>query len=369
MKERSGAWNFYSHRIKVRIEGFRTERLINQAAEAGIIMRDICIVSETELSGWIAASDIALLRRIAKSRYRITVCEGAGPGCRVRQTLKKPVTVTGAVLAAAIVTVQSFFIADIRIDGYKAIPEDSLRLCLEQAGVCEGAFRPQIDWDGARACLRETFPQLTWVQLVYDGRTVILNVEESSNRILSAEAEPDSDIFVPSYEQEKNCVSIVADRSGYIETISPLWGAAQAEPGDFVSEGDVLISGVVPMEPTTFEEDWPTEYYVHAKGEVTALVPYRLTFNQERYVEDEAEPGENTVANRREKTEEEVKAVLNQQIRLWAEENLPENAEIVNESLNFSVKNNIIEIGMTLEVRQQIGIEKEILVGSQNSDN
>ena len=63
-----------------------------------------------------------------------------------------------------------------------------------------------------------------------------------------------------------------------------LWGLAKAEPGDFVKKGQELISGVVPMEPTTFEEGWPTEYYVRAQGEITALVPYHEVFSQERYV-------------------------------------------------------------------------------------
>ena len=369
MKAKSGVWSFCSHRVKIRIEGFAIARLINKARDAEITMKNITLLSDTEAEGWIAAADLKKLRALGRSNYRITAVSGGGPVSAVRNIIARPVTLAGTLLASLIIAVQSMFVSTIEINGYKAIPEDSLRLCLEEAGIEEGAFRPQIDWEGARSALRETFPQLTWIQLVYDGRVVMLNVEESSNKILSAEAEPGSDIFLPSHSMEKSCVSIVADRSGYIETISPLWGQARVEAGDFVKKGDVLISGIVPIETTTFEEDWPTEYYVHAKGEITALVPYRLTFNQERYIADEARQGETTVINRREKTREEAEMVLAQQIRLWTEENLPENAEIVNESLNFSYKNNIIEIGMTLEVRQQIGIEKEISVGSQNSDH
>jgi len=369
LKGKSGVWSFYRQRVKVKIEGFNAGRLINLAHGAGILMRNVRIISDTEAEGWIGAADLNGLRGLAKSRYRITVTDRQGAEHRARRVLAKPVTIAGVFLASSIVIVQSMFIASVQIQGYRAIPEDSLRLCLEQAGVCAGSFRPAIDWEGARDSLRETFPQLTWIQLVYDGRKAVLNVHETGSRILSAEAEPGSDIFVPSGEQEKKYASIVAERSGYIEKISTLWGAAMAEPGDYVQEGDVLISGVVPMEPTTFQEDWPTEYYVRAKGEVTALVPYRLTFNQERYVCDEADEGQSVLADRREKTREEAEAVLNQQVRLWKKENLPENAEIVNESLNFSFKNNIITIGMTLEVRQQIGIEKEIVVGQENSDN
>ena len=369
MREQSAAWSFYSHRLCVRIEGFRADRLLNRACEAGIKIHDLKILSDTEAEGWIAAADLKKLRTIGKSAYRITVISGKGPRHRAVQLAGKPVTVVGILAACMIVAVQSLFVASIRIDGYQAIPEDSLRLCLEQSGIYEGVYRPAIDWEQARENLRTTFPQLTWIQLAYDGRTVLLNVAESSRRILSQEAGRDSNLFIPSGEQEQIYCDVVADCSGYVEKISALWGVPQVGAGDYVEEGAVLISGTVPMEPTTFEEDWPVEYYVRAQGEITALVPYRITFNQERYIQDTAGTGENTLADYREKTEEEALATVKQQIRLWIKENLPENAEIVNESLNFSRKNNIIESGVTLEVRRQIGIEKEIVVGQKNSDN
>ena len=120
---------------------------------------------------------------------------------------------------------------------------------------------------------------------------------------------------------------------------------------------------MVPIEPTVYGEDVPDEYMVRAKGEVWANVPYRLTFNQERYTEDKRNEGEKLVVCMRERTEKEVKEKVNSSIRLWAAENLPENAQILNKNLNFCYKGNIIEIGVTLEVRQQIGEEQEILVG------
>lgn len=71
---------------------------------------------------------------------------------------------------------------------------------------------------------------------------------------------------------------------------------------------------------------------------------------------------------RRKSPEKEAESKVNQQIRLWAKENLPENAEIINKNLNFIRKGNIIEVGVTLEVHQQIGKEQEIVFGQKNSD-
>ena len=53
----------------------------------------------------------------------------------------------------------------------------------------------------------------------------------------------------------------------------------------------IIMSGIVYVEDqkedkagTTFDENAPKEYYVRARGEVWARVPYRLTFRQERYL-------------------------------------------------------------------------------------
>ncbi len=379
MKEKYSVLNFYRRRLLVSIEGFRIERLVQKAFERGIAIRSLRIVSETRAEGWIAGADLKELRKMAKSLYHIKVIDGRGPEQKIRQAAAKPTAVIGTILAAAIVIVQSLFISEIRIDGYRAIPETELRKCLAEAGVSPGVFRPAVDWQKAEAALDKTFPQLSWIQLVYDGRVVYLNVSESRGKILSGSedsAEQNSDIFTPAQKDEGGCISIYADCSGYIESMSTLWGLALVEPGDYVEKGQELISGVVPMEATTFEEGWPTEYYVRAKGQIIARVPYHEVFSQERYIRGEdvpaGEDGENggtVIVNRGEKTREQAEAVVNQQIRLWAKENLPEKAEIINKSLNFCYKKNIMDVGVTLEVRREIGIEKEIPVGQENSDN
>ena len=384
---------------------------------------------------------------------------------QTRALLRRPMLVIGVLLAASMVIAESFFVAAVTIDGYRAIPESALRDCLAASGVREGVYRPGIDWGQAEAALFETFPQIMWVRLVYDGRLVVLEVAETGHQIIRGESELAADeekLFIPAPEPQNGYCNIVAARSGYIERIDPLWGDAMAEPGDYVKKGQILIRGQIPIETTTFDENAPKEYYVRARGEVWARVPYRLTFRQERYLRsaqvereqagayaaqsgqaqredvqsgqaaqmkqtqsedaqsrqtaqpeqaqsEDAQDGQTAqmkqtqseaaqsgqaaqqgqtqnedaragkadasdtqggpavVSNRVEKTQEQAKAKVEQQIRIWAKENLPENAEIVKKSLNFTQKENIIEVGVTLEVRRQIGKEQEIVFGTEDS--
>ena len=368
MKEKYRELSFFSHRVQIKIEGYKLDRLLNKAMKGGLDIKSVQIRSDTELSCWVSPSDLKKIRKLARSLYKITVLRRNGPLPRMRRFFRSPAGVIGCVLACALVITQSLFVSAIQVNGYKGIPETELRKCLEEQGVYEGAYRPEIDWDRAEKALFDTFPEITWVQLVYSGRLVILNLSETNR-----------DIYDGSQDEElPRYTNIVAEQSGYLESIDAYYGAAQFEAGDYVEKGDILISGCVPVEPTTFQEDDPTEYYVRAQGSVWARVPYRLTFYQERYLRGDTgdtatekkslEEGTSLITNKKEKTEEEVKKKAEQQIRIWTKENLPENAEIINKSLNFSYKENIIEVGVTLEVRRQIGIEEEAVIGETDSD-
>ena len=374
--------NFSVHRVKIKIEGFRIDRLLDKAMKRGLDVRNIRIISPLQAVCWVTPQDLAELKKMAKALYKITEEEHRGPEYRVRKFIRTPLKVAGVVVVLALVISQSFFVKTIEVSGYKAIPETLLRECLSESGVSEGAYRPAIDWNAAENHVYETFPQITWLQLVYDGRKVFLNISESESPIVTEEF---------SREEERKYTNIVASRSGYIETVSIYRGMLLVEEGEFVRKGQVLVSVYVPTEPTVYEEDWPKSYYVRCSGEIWAKVPYRLTFNQERYVsghegdghkgdghegdgasgaaaEKGAAAGGGVVSSKREKSEDEIRAKANQQLRQWIKENLPEEAEILNKDLNFSYKENIIEVGVTLEVRQQIGEEQEILIGEESTD-
>lgn len=347
--------NFSVHQVTIKIEGFRIDKLLDRGMKAGICFRNIKYDSPLAATLEITPYDLEKLKKISGALYRISVVKQKGIGFKLKNFLKQPLKVIGIIITCTLVISQSFFVKTIEVNGYKAIPETALRQALAEVGIEEGSYRPNINWKDAEEFLYDSFPQITWLKLVYDGRKVFLNIAETGD---------DGEEIAPARQYYCN---IVAAESGYIETINAYRGLALVEAGDYVHKGDVLISGYVPTEPTVYDEDYPKYYYVKSKGEITATIPYRLTFNQERYV-SAAGNKENLVTNKREKTEEEINKKAEQQLRLWVKENLPENAEILSKSLNFSYKESIIEISMTLEVRTQIGKEQEIEIGQKSTD-
>lgn len=385
MGERYRELNFYKDRVQVRIEGFRLNLLLDRAMKAGLNPKSIRMVSDTELTCWVSRRDLKTLRALAKSSCRITILSVRGPVPCISGFLRRPVLLLGCLFAAAIVIFQSLLVESIQVSGYKAIPETALLECLENQGIYRGAYRPGIDWAAAEQNIYETFPQVTWVQLAYSGRLVILNISESDHHILGEDV-PSDYAEGPAGTADRTYTDIIAAEAGYIESINTYYGFALAEEGDYVEKGQVLITGRVPLEPTTFqpEEELEKEYFVKAKGEVWAKVPYHLTFNQERYLWGEpAQTGPEsqaggsgstedaapqTIVNRVEKTDDQARKKTEQQIRTWAKENLPETAEILNKSLKFCRVGNIIEVSVLLEVRREIAMEQEELIGTKDTD-
>lgn len=371
--EKYSELSFFKERVHIRIEGFRIDRLIDKAFRNGINMKSVQLKSETELVCWISAEELKQLRRLAKSAYRITVLNSHGPAPFVRNFTRKPGLVLGCLIVCIMVGLQGFFIETIQINGYGGIPEEELLACLAEEGIVRGALRTEIDWAKAEDKIYATFPQVTWAQLVYSGRMVILNISETSHDVYGIDVPSEQTDEHSSKEhssEERKYTNVVAACDGYVEEIQAYWGKAMVEKGDYVEAGQILISGR--MESEKLEGD----YLVNAKGQVWAIVPYNQVFMQERYLWGEAssassaagEASKNAVVNKVEKTEAQAKKKVEQQIRAWAKENLPENAEIVKKSLKFSADGNIIKVSVLFEVRQQIGIQQEEFIGTEITD-
>lgn len=103
MREEYKELSFYRHRVQITIEGFRTDKLLSTAFRKGIKLRNVRMISDTELIAWVSYRDCKTLRKLAKSLYRITVIKEAGPQTKVSKIRKEPLLIAGILLAASIV--------------------------------------------------------------------------------------------------------------------------------------------------------------------------------------------------------------------------------------------------------------------------
>lgn len=58
MREGCGKLSFYKHRIHIKIEGFRTDKLIDKAFRSGIVLENLRVISDTEVRAEIAGDEL-----------------------------------------------------------------------------------------------------------------------------------------------------------------------------------------------------------------------------------------------------------------------------------------------------------------------
>ena len=387
------------HYRKIRIEGTDLNNIVNKCIKNDIPLRNLKWHNKLESTAEVQGDDFDGLKKTAGHSYKITVLKEGGAVSLFKSMKANIAAFAGAFLLGALIFYQSLFVAEIRIDGYRSISEESLRQVIAEAGLYEGVRKPE-NYDDVKKAVYGTFEDITWVSVYENGRMIEIEVAEASD---SKEAE----------KAKKAPVDIVASRSGMVEKILPLQGNACVQKGDYVNKGDVLISGSYEYQSTDYSQgDDVKTLYSHATGQVFAKAPLQLTYyleKNERIKEYTGHfiPGiyirfgdfqldtasmfngyeasvreEKTILDlvkplpvklslvkireadirERHRDMEKVQRVVEAAIRQYEREKLNPGEEIVSQSIDYSESAGTIRANVLLEILEDIGEEKAIKV-------
>ncbi|MBR0596345.1 sporulation protein YqfD [Sinanaerobacter chloroacetimidivorans] len=397
MKDRG---SFLEHYIKILVEGFEQQRLLSECIKAGIVLRDIHTHSDIEMSMSIMYYDYNRFVKLAKNRYRITVLHENGYIPVLRKIISKKSTIVGLILFILLMYYQSSFVSEIRISGYETFTEAAVRDSLKEAGLYEGCSK-KIDISKVKLHIYQDLDNIAWIGVKYIGNMAEVTIVEGT-------------ITPKPVDISKPC-NVVAKKEGYVDRVIAKEGKIALEKGAYIKVGDVVISGIIPLKSTAYGTSASaiTERYVHAAGEVYAKIPYRFTFYQEKYNLIKTPTGrsfygirlevgnvklntakminnydssvytetklfgfirpipiyaavtktEEVELSREKRSTEELSKDANRLARSLMKENIPEKAQILNKSLKFSPEENIIGVAVMLETLEEIGEEKEIVIG------
>lgn len=395
MKDRG---SFLEHYVRVFVEGFEQQKLLSACLKSGIVVRDIKIYSDIEMSLTMMNYDYQQFVKLAKNKYRISVTHENGYVPIFRKIISRKSTILGFLLFLFLMYYQSSFVSEIRVSGYEVFTETAIREYLREAGLYEGCSK-SVDINDVKFHLYQKLDNLAWVGVEYKGNLVEVTIVEGTSTPKAV------DISIPCH--------VVARKEGYVDRVIAKEGKIVVEKGIFVNPGDVVISGIVPVTSTAYgtPDSAIQERYVHAVGEVYAKVPYRLTFYQEKYkliktptdnkfyglrfevgnwkwnsskffnhysssvykekkILDLIRPfplvlavnqTEEVELSREVRSEEDLTQVSNSLSRILMKEKMPEKAQILNKSLKFVPEENIIGVTVLLETLEEIGEPREII--------
>ena len=147
--------------------------------------------------------------------------------------------------------------------GNQALSAEEIIAQLRLCGVSVGTYAPSIPVREVENRMMLAMDQLTFFSLNLHGtRAEVIVREREEGPDLRPEGEPSD---------------VVAAADGIITHIEPWAGDAQVHEGDAVCQGDVLISGVMDLDPIPPSTESLGTRIVHAEGKVLARTWRTLT--------------------------------------------------------------------------------------------
>lgn len=243
-------------KCRVELNGAYPENLLNACALNGLEIWDMYCVDRYRLSFLVYENDVETLKKLAeKSMCDITVQAVSG-GSRLKGFVKRHMVLfIGLAIVLLLLVLSGFFIWDMEVYGNEKLSDGEILRALSECGVDCGSFWPGVDKELLRSEVLLKLPELAWMTV---------NVNSSRASVVVSERIEKPEIYV-----ESESADLVAKKTGIIKSISALNGKVLVTEGNSVTEGEVLISGL--MDSITAQPR-----LVRAQGQVMAETWYEL---------------------------------------------------------------------------------------------
>lgn len=256
--------NFLHGIITLTVTGPFPERLLNLCAQEGVLFWGLEWLDERTLRLTTRRRTLSVLCRLAERAG----CEAAVEGSRglpdfLLRFRTRYAFLMGLALSLCAVAVFSRFILTVEVTGNQRVPTAVILSQLRQLGVRPGIYGPSIDRQQVAQEAVLALEDLAWMGINLHGTRLEVIVREK--------------VETPERIDETEYYDIVAEADGIITHMEAELGDAVVKEGDIVLAGEVLISGMVTMEPPKYS-DLPNRYYqTHARGRVWARTWRTLT--------------------------------------------------------------------------------------------
>lgn len=174
-----------------------------------------------------------LKRCAAKNHMELTVRNRKGLPYilhRYRQRIGVPV---GILLAGMLLLFLSMYVWEIEIIGNASVPDKEILELLEGQGVVLGSPLKNINAEHLAYCIETGINKISWAAVNIYGSKVTVELRERVENL--------------PVENEKAYSNLVAKANGELVRADVYKGYSEILPGDPVVKGDLLVSGVIPL--------------------------------------------------------------------------------------------------------------------------
>lgn len=234
--------------VRFSVLGGSPERFYNYCARAGISFWNIS--SRRNSGACVAVGSYRSLRRLArKAGCRLRVRERHGFPFLMRRMRTHRGILCGTPVFLLILMVLSLHVWCIEIAGNPTIDTGTVLSALSENGLYPGAALSSVDTKAIEQKMMLMFPKIRWMRINTKGCTMQVSIQEKEEQ--------------PEIEERSGVYNVKAATTGQIVAMRIFAGTALVKPGEAVTAGQLLVSGVV-------EDEMGGTTFVHASAEMIA---------------------------------------------------------------------------------------------------
>lgn len=249
-------FHFLKGYVIIEIYGEQAERFLSICAKRGINIFNIQRTNNNTFTLRMQKCDFFKIRPVAyKTHTRVKILKKTSAYNLLNKYKNRYTFFAGMCFCVLFFAITSRYIWVIEINGVYEADYSQIEQILKNDGVYVGAKKKNIkDKQIIKQSLVNETENIAWAWLYIEGAKARVEIYEKN----LASVPVDSD----------EICDIVAARDGYVTTVTVINGHNMRKQGSAVNQGDVLISGKVPIF-RQYEEERYT--YVHAQGTVKAI--------------------------------------------------------------------------------------------------
>ena len=251
------AENYVRGTVTLTARGLFPERLLNLCAQQGVPCWGVEWQDSTTLRLTTHRSRLPLVDKLARRAGCELTVEGRwGLPDFLGRFRRRYGFLLGLALSLAAVCVLSQFVLTIHVTGNETVSTARILSQLRREGVRPGVYGPGLDRKTIAQRALLDLEELSWMSINLYGTRLEVVVREA--------------VPSPEITDETGYYHVAAEADGIITQVEPLAGEAAVQEGDTVAKGEVLISGLISIQPPLYS-DQPVQYYqTHARGRVYA---------------------------------------------------------------------------------------------------
>lgn len=257
------AWTFLRGYVAVEVTGSSVERFLNMAANRGTYIWDINPI-KNGIQMHCSIKGFKMLKTSAqKTKSRLKVSGRYGLPFILYRYRRRKILMGGIAFFVLFLYVMSSFIWRIDIEGNERVSTEAILQFSEGHNLRVGAYKRNVNNKNLSREILSYFPDIGWADVHTRG---------TRTTIIVSEIIPEQ----PRIPRDIPC-NVIAARDGLITSIVTASGIPKVRQNDVVQEGDILVSGELPIESEHTGQS--TTIFVHAYAEVWAKMYTPFQFN------------------------------------------------------------------------------------------